>query len=106
MYLKIKFDFLFGRFKKGKNVMLEINFFLKSKTVGMSKGERRDRGRGERRYVRKRVERDSGTHCVSGVNPSMGWWVHQIGIIFLKIHLFPFYNFLSLYFLISFPLMT
>ena len=72
----------------------------------MGKGEKRERGRGERRYVRKKVERDSGTHYVSGVNPSTGLVVHQIGIIFLKIHLFPFYNFLSLYFLISFPLMT
>ena len=24
--------------------------------------------------MRKRVERNSGTHCVSGVNPSMGRW--------------------------------
>ena len=79
-------------------MMLEIKFFLKGKTVGMSKEESRDSqtGEGERRYVRKRVERDSGAHCVSGVNPSLGWWVHQIGIIFLKIILFPFYNFLSL----------
>ena len=48
----------------------------------MERGERRERervgrGRKGRRDVRKRVERDSGTHGQWGANSSNELWVHR-----------------------------
>ena len=55
--------------------------------------------------MRKRVERDSGTHCVSGVNPSIGlvdapnmnYFSQNTPFFFiLQLCLAPFFNFFPL----------
>ena len=54
--------------------------------------------------MRKRVERESGTHCVSGVNPSTGlvdapnrnYFSQNTPFFILQLCLAPFFNFFPL----------